>query len=605
MKRFGLLIVGLVALVSVSQASKFYWVHYGGPNMNCAIDSLVTGEWTNASSAPCSMGSTVKWLADRATAVGLGSGGLNAHAARLVELNPSVIAARYETITDQPYGDGDSWHEYLEGKGELDEYERSFLHWSEQTDVTVEPAQGTCFSIRYAAGDKVPMYFIPAFPTGQTPVDSAWVACCCSSNRVKRGVYTVNQFATSPTRFALCFADSVDANNDRARVRQLHKEWLCSEMQSQGQIGSSGEWFSGVFGDNCSWQWYNWATGGVSTSDQAGTQPRGGHVREKTSVSEMRFEGSSTFVGWHRGGRLEMLAALKDTFELGASWYDGDKAVRLELNVADSWSYPVGSNSIPWSGTEADLYMAELQFNVNAASVDIDAPINWYNAAQAIPLALTTNARRCSNGVFFPCSGGSNCLNYGQLVYGAYAFYRAVDSGDDMWGMQYFTSQGELFSGANHEPHECEPGHTGDLVFASDKRWDQKVWGAFIDKTNDTNASAYLGDPTGALVLHKSGTYGSGTAYQIYRRPFERGWVWVRVRDGSSIDSVTTRVLFDFDENSSGAPLQHIVLANGTISSNASSSVYLPAARALMTINQNAPDCCSKSWACCEEIDEP
>lgn len=595
--------VGVAKAIDPTQA-QFHYIHYNFSSMPCGNDSMVGGTFGN-----CTHNSTVKWL-NNATSIGVGDG-VGVHTAKILEQNPGVNMAYYETISDEPYGDGTAWHEFLEnypgGSLLVPYYEQSFMHWRGKTVVCRERNTPThaCFGVEYDAGDKVEMYAPLTTPTGSVLYTiNSCTANSCSGNE---NVYDDDDAGTSHSgRFAMCFSDSVAG--DRTKMRQLFKEYLATQAQTRGDIPNSNEWFGGVFLDNASWDWFNW---GESVGNAPGGSD-GGEVREGPD-NIMTYQGQSTWGTWRLegptsgAGTLDFYRALRDTFALGANWYNGGKRIFVDINCANSW-YVYGSPNLnpPWSGNEADAYFAELQLSLNRAN-DPYYPLYMANAAYLLHIGWTSSANRCSRGLSAPCAGGSNCIPYSQLVYGAYALYRATNSGDDEWSMQYHTTQGEY----DMAGRECPA--SGDSIAPSDLRWRQKNWVTAIDWTLDSTKESYLGDATGDITLHKNGTYtnnGVTTAYRIYRRPFERGWVWVRMRDGldtptytASFDSVDTKILMNFNENSSGAPDQYIIQLDGHISQGKYAGIYLPSGRGVMTINSGAPDCCDKSWPCCEEIE--
>lgn len=466
---FGLYFGCSAWLLSQAEAEDFGTFHYPGPFPPSGCDSLC--------------GPNGFYWADRMLYGVNGDG----HAKPALDRNGNISWFVYNSLTDDgdPGAEDTAWEAYLTAEGETDEYERSFLHWAEDTVVKYESPFGNCFAVKWAAGTRVPAYYgcggsytcgaSPTCPTG-TQIGTVTISSCPCQPGTAKPLYDGATISPAPTRFYLCFSDSVGASGSRARVRQLKKEFFADwQMGTNGHIQNDTRWYKGIFLDNSAYSIYNWGAGIHS----------GGTVREAGAV--IANTDASSFSVWYRGtaspqnGMLGFMAALRDTFDQAASWHSGGVALKVVPNVDLNFdqAYP------------AHIKLAETEGGIQG--LDGDLPQRMWNA---------------SNGsrVWYSCP--TNNLpagwKYGTLVYGCYGLFKVTSTSDDIWGMQYNTNQ-------------C-----ATAAFASDGRWNEKVWIAAIDSTLNSARAAYLGAPTSNPSVGWSGTYNCGNVanWKIWKRDY-------------------------------------------------------------------------------------
>lgn len=571
MNRFVRWLLPALLIATPVIAQKYGGTHYVGTPAPSACDSLC--------------GSVLYYLTDAWDFTNTGTP--NGHITAILDRKSSMITTTYNSLTDNYIGaSGDDeeelWHQFLVDKGETAQEEKIYLHFSETTVLCYEwnGANHTCWGVEFAAGDRVPVYAFSGAsdprPTG-TPLrtENCCTASSCGGNE---NVYPKNYTAVTGVplqRYVVNFADSVAG--DRARVRQLYKEFLCDWIGTKGDIPNDSRYVKGIFFDNCAFNFY----GG-----HEGTPTTGGHIREQTSIGAISWSGN--FPNWLNNGpsggngRIAFMRALQDTLSTAGSWspaYPGGNITTV-LNVADAWG-----NSA-FNGTEGDLYFAENQLSLSRAQGQ-NLPNDFYNASVDKAMWWTSGDQRtcCAQGSSYTVPIGIN-------QYGAYGLYKLVHSGDDYWSMQYNTNQCDI------------------STFASNKRWKEKVFGVgVVESTTTVGRRAYLGgSPSGAPFVAKSGTSYNNNSYKVWQRDYPNGFVWVRQVDDydSTLDSTLTDEVVDLPQQGAGKRWRKVLL-NGTLEGMqyiVGEDILMGAGRAQIWIqypyNPNVP---CKTPELCEEIE--
>lgn len=531
---------------------------------------------TAADSAAC----MIQTLGEKDRIVGV----VGENVAREVKSGNSAFAwLIYNSLTDDYIGSAtddeeEDWNDFCDNSPGC-EKESLYVHFSEYTKVAIlSPPPGfpadSCV-YEFQAGDRVPVYV------------------------------SLDPPCNTPTRFLLNWSD--------LRVRQVHKEFLVERSKlslkdHDGTAGSGSPYYEGLWADNSSWN--------VIPVQYDMKVRQGGHILEAGSRSNATdgpivssAAGGTTQGGWpwytwyrNKGGYKAFTHALWDTFRLGASWHPSEKRQWFVRNTGMPWISPNGNPGSDSLFTHRELDYAYTEFEGALHRVSGTIPYDTYTKealsdSNGVWLAPTIPTSSASIPAGSPtCTGiTAGSLSVGQIMYGSIAWHLlvgksnpgAAGAGNTIWGRQI-----------NSGPCSTNPTMNATL-------WKSRVWREIMDTVHNQSTS-YLGNPIENPVLHDTGTSPNCSArtYNIYRRKYQYGTVWVRPIDSfdTSVDSATTAVTLTFADNGGPGADQYRLALNGAILTPGLTSIEFPAGRGLVTLNENGGQCCP-SKNCCHEID--